>query len=1033
MVSDDKTVFSQYVKENQLYTIQDGGRSLLDEEKKAVSFIIDDKGVCHTCKLGEVIYGCDVATYDILVEKSNECVNTLSIESSIYIEVERKERIHQDIPFVIRTLDHPEKDYYIPSYMEQIMEAKENEDLVSCLYVSGTLMVVPCNVTVIRSNQTKEMSISVDDQLLYQSKMIWQDDVSGEETESDVNKVIDSKDNNESEDAITDEIEDESEDAVTDEIEDDQIKVMTGVAYQPASISGLQPPKSTQPMGTDITSGTEFSKEKSHLSNVVDELRKQIRRIQAKPYYTGKYATVRGGDDGTEYSQLSSYKEHSEHDRREIDEIREMIDIPYRYRVDIQEAGRIVTYYLGPVEINGMSSGYNVLSFNSPKGKKLATYNAHDDEINRRIELRRDLTINHSNLKKYRNLMVKSAQSDYSKIFRNRLTDPFLIQVLQMRRQDHNISDIIVTIQKNQNVIVDAPVKQDMIIQGCAGSGKTMVMMHRLSRLQNWVHAFDPKEVLILTPSNQYEFYIKAVTEGLAIRNIQQSTIEQYYVELLSEYDKEFRIKKDIISDFKMNDKMLGFIYSDSFINEFDKNFDVCIAKRRELTDELKSLCEKTDTSVAEEVPKQEKEVPDWCARTYERLQTKVSWMEQEITKKESDIAAIMKRKDDLDREIIPEWKTKLSAQLQDSWNQAIVLVSNVSDNNQREFLDELIKDHLDDASEEQIQLLLYKMQRWLPEVSDLIEVCEKTEGQLNDYIKESRDKVKAIENATNELALLRSQEISSQIKNDIRLLEEQIKETSHMVLFRKVFAETTADICQELGLKRMPGTHRYDLYAMLLFCRRYFGCDYGVHSFICVDEGQDISHNEYKLIKEMNGGNVTFNVYGDTRQLIHPVRGISDWNQLKAVLNHHREYSLNENYRNTNQIIQYCNQTFHMLVKNVGVDGPTVQSSTYADFLKEVANITEIHDERWAILIPRTMKKQEILKQMQQLGASALVKTDQINNDIIAIMYVDEVKGFEFDRVYYLGMDMNPNEQYIAATRALTELRFVQNKPEKR
>ena len=57
----------------------------------------------------------------------------------------------------------------------------------------------------------------------------------------------------------------------------------------------------------------------------------------------------------------------------------------------------------------------------------------------------------------------------------------------------------------------------------------------------------------------------------------------------------------------------------------------------------------------------------------------------------------------------------------------------------------------------------------------------------------------------------------------------------------------------------------------------------------------------------------------------------------------------------------------------------------------------------------------------------NSLISTD-IEPDRIAIMYVDEVKGIEFDKVYVIPEGMGENEKYIAYTRALTELIIVIN-----
>ena len=49
-----------------------------------------------------------------------------------------------------------------------------------------------------------------------------------------------------------------------------------------------------------------------------------------------------------------------------------------------------------------------------------------------------------------------------------------------------------------------------------------------------------------------------------------------------------------------------------------------------------------------------------------------------------------------------------------------------------------------------------------------------------------------------------------------------------------------------------------------------------------------------------------------------------------------------------------------------------------------------------------------------------------KIDNGLISFMYVDEVKGIEFDKVFVVSNKMTKNEKYIAYTRALSELVIV-------
>ena len=50
----------------------------------------------------------------------------------------------------------------------------------------------------------------------------------------------------------------------------------------------------------------------------------------------------------------------------------------------------------------------------------------------------------------------------------------------------------------------------------------------------------------------------------------------------------------------------------------------------------------------------------------------------------------------------------------------------------------------------------------------------------------------------------------------------------------------------------------------------------------------------------------------------------------------------------------------------------------------------------------------------------------NSIGRGVIAVVYVDEIKGVEFDTVFVVPNGMTKNEKYIAFTRALSELTVV-------
>ena len=59
------------------------------------------------------------------------------------------------------------------------------------------------------------------------------------------------------------------------------------------------------------------------------------------------------------------------------------------------------------------------------------------------------------------------------------ISDEFLQELLE-RRSSPEFKNIVFSIQKRQGEIIQAPFNRHMVVQGCAGSGKSMIMLHRI-------------------------------------------------------------------------------------------------------------------------------------------------------------------------------------------------------------------------------------------------------------------------------------------------------------------------------------------------------------------------------------------------------------------------------------------------------------------------------------------------------------------------------------------------------------------------
>lgn len=87
---------------------------------------------------------------------------------------------------------------------------------------------------------------------------------------------------------------------------------------------------------------------------------------------------------------------------------------------------------------------------------------------------------------------------------------------------------IIETVQKDQNKIIRLPIEKNIIVQGCAGSGKSSVAFHRLAYL---VYNYNLKdnELLVISPNKIFQGYTSNILMELGSDfNVQQYTFKEF-------------------------------------------------------------------------------------------------------------------------------------------------------------------------------------------------------------------------------------------------------------------------------------------------------------------------------------------------------------------------------------------------------------------------------------------------------------------------------------------------------------------------
>ncbi|MDD6735212.1 MAG: hypothetical protein PUE13_02745, partial [Clostridiales bacterium] len=215
---------------------------------------------------------------------------------------------------------------------------------------------------------------------------------------------------------------------------------------------------------------------------------------------------------------------------------------------------------------------------------------------------------------------------------------------------------------------------------------------------------------------------------------------------------------------------------------------------------------------------------------------------------------------------------------------------------------------------------------------------------------------------------------------------------------------------------------YKFELYLQLLLNFMCYGNFTAGDSHLFIDEGQNISVNEYLLLNNINP-NVVFNIFGDVNQLILKGRGINSWDKQLSVLGNINIYFLKENYRNTIEINEYCNELFSFDNASLGLDGVAVSNVKLSE-LTHIIKQMDPSSQRIAII--STRENNFVLKNL--LNDISYLSHSKIEDGFISVLTVAETKGLEFDIVYVLPDGMSDNEKYLSYTRALSQLVLLSN-----
>lgn len=529
--------------------------------------------------------------------------------------------------------------------------------------------------------------------------------------------------------------------------------------------------------------------------------------------------------------------------------------------------------------------------------------------------------------------------------------DSFLLDIVKENRSNHKITDIIKTIQSNQNQMIRHDVKNNMIVQGCAGSGKTMILLHRVSYLLFNSLLPNLSEVKIITPNRAFSTFIKDLAMSLELESIERITMFDYYISLAKRYQEMYSTMQLKNNEGKIANK-----------TEVDTNNNAIkyYNEHNELFTEETNIDETVITSYYKD------EMFNYIENVYNEMVN---------TLKDNTHAEKVIR-------IAERFGLNKNKSLIDGSKQYF------------DYIYELCRSEIkyqNSNKENELKEIIGKIKKIQNKESNSINLFEEVIA-----LEELLGKQKNIKN------ILLTEEEKSVLQEVFNILQTR----GNFVL--KIFENISGDFRNKNNIKssaKIYGKHELIIlvYLYFLHCGRLNSAD----QFLFIDEGQDYSLQEYRLLQFVNGNTCKFDVFGDVNQLLSKNIGINRWNKLKDIL-YADFYELSENYRNTIEITEFVNNEFNFNFTAIGIHGQEVKHINLT-YLQEAIENEHIKDKYSRIAF-----------------VGCKIEDIKIPEYVNVYHNVKDVKGLEFDVVFVFAKNMSENEEYISLTRALNSLYIV-------
>lgn len=273
-------------------------------------------------------------------------------------------------------------------------------------------------------------------------------------------------------------------------------------------------------------------------------------------------------EEAAQVSEIKAGEKTLETAREHLYHLKKACDSPYFARIDFQEEGEDEeALYIGKYGFTDLStydqlicdwrSEIASLYYEFEPGP--AHYQCKIGQIDGELHRKRQFQIEHGE-------MIGCFDTSVS------IEDQFLQRILGAHAGE-NMKTIVDSIQAHQNRIIretDSPI---VVINGCAGSGKTSVALHRIAYLlYHSNRKLQASQCMIFSPNLLFEDYIASVLPDLGEDNVWQTTFSEFASEILGrQYDVRTLIDTIAHKEARLLEEKSSLDFSEKLIRACEK------------------------------------------------------------------------------------------------------------------------------------------------------------------------------------------------------------------------------------------------------------------------------------------------------------------------------------------------------------------------------------------------------------------------------------------------------------------------------